>query len=183
MDALSTQSLQLRTEIEFAYLAGIIDGEGTIGIYLSTTKSGTGRTRSFFPTTIIVQRDPLLPKWIHANFGGSISHRVYRIRGFKRDKYTYWRWYITGKKTGDFLRTVRPYLRLKGEQADCAIALSETILAGGKTWLYPDGQTITKAGLPGRPNAKPADLIAYQESLYHRCKLLNSPPVVEGEPS
>jgi len=179
MNGLLTQSLQVKTT-DLAYLAGIIDGEGTIGIY---RKGGTTKRPHYEGTVIVVQRDPTIPQWIQQRFGGSLIHRVFRIRGGKRDRYTYWRWYLIGKKIGPFLERCLPYLIIKREQAECAIELAGTILRGGREWTQvPKNKPISKGrwGRIGRPFVRSPEVVSLQESLYKRCRHLNSGSLPEG---
>jgi|SRR5262245_15895680 len=180
MNSPITQSMQVTTvsETTYAYLAGMIDGEGCIGIYAASWRRKDGSGICYRPTLIIVQRDPIIPQWLHGTFGGSLAHRVERVDEFKSGKRSYWRWYITGKNTGDLLQRCLPYLILKPEQAKCVIQLCETLLPGGVNWgSIPKNKPISKnrLGRVGRPTTRSPELIAIQESLYRRCRHLNSP--------
>ena len=179
MDVPLTQSVQVRTDAELAYMAGIIDGEGTIGIYRSTSKSGKN---SFQVWVIVVQKNPIIIDWMKERFGGPRLFRMVRNRTFfsvngpSKKIYQTYRWYLMGKKAGDLLKKVRPFLVLKGKKADLGIALADSLLEGGKEWKYPAGSQRSHTGKSGRPIFKSPELIAYQESLCRQCSQLNSPP-------
>lgn len=100
------------------YLAGIIDGEGCISIFLH--KYGTKDGSSKFTTNLeisIYQADDRLMKWLVFHYGG----KFYRhdCDGASRPGYS---WFAPrGKAREEFLLQVIPYLLLKKEQALLAL--------------------------------------------------------------
>ena len=96
--------------IDLAYTAGIIDGEGSIGIW----KLGKG-----YRLTVEVEMcNKSVPQWLKDTFGGR-----YGFYG-KRGKYKCgWssRWDITDSKASEFLQLILPYLKIKKQQAELAI--------------------------------------------------------------
>lgn len=92
-----------------AYLAGIIDGEGSI-----STLSHSRQRR--WSVTIANTSDPLI-EWLWA-FGGTLSLR--RASTFSQKPC--WMWTVTAwRDTLYLLEQVRPYLRIKADRADEAI--------------------------------------------------------------
>lgn len=88
-----------------AYLAGIIDGEGHIGL---TDRKSEGRENGT-KLTIEVQmcdREPI--DLLHETFGGSL---IFRER--KAPHRGYWRWRVTHKAARECYEALLPYLRLK----------------------------------------------------------------------
>lgn len=101
------------------YAAGIVDGEGYIGI---STAFDVRKSRklSHFVRLVIVNTDPRLPGWFADRFGGAIavSHSGRKKRWKPRCS-----WAIHGERAEKFIEAIRPYLVIKGEQADIALEM------------------------------------------------------------
>jgi len=99
-----------------AYLAAIIDGCGYIHIRKYKTKVGSPRD-VYTLALSISHKDGRLMDWLVKVLGcgwsceGDNTHR----------------WVLTGRKVGDLLEKVRPFMVIKQEQADIAIDYAETI--------------------------------------------------------
>jgi hypothetical protein len=101
-----------------AYLAGIIDGEGCVGIGIR--KSGSRRGRYLTPTLQVTNTQKELLDWLYKRYGGGIyAHRQTNQRGRKPT----WLWSCAGQKALAAIRDARPYMLLKCEQADILLAL------------------------------------------------------------
>lgn len=100
----------MNDKINWSYLAGIFDGEGTIYIGLMSDKRRT------FLKVGITNTHLGLMKWLVKNFGGaylSEQRQSYRLL---------YRWSPKGKKNREiFLLGVLPYLIVKREQALLAL--------------------------------------------------------------
>jgi len=100
------------TEVEKAYLAGLFDGEGWIGYYLS-------RTCGAYSVCVgMLNTDFRALTWIQAHipFG--------RVRT-KHDgtRRMAWEWTLRSKKHAKiFLMMIRPYLIIKADQADLLLS-------------------------------------------------------------
>lgn len=94
------------TQLEIAYLAGIIDGEGCIFIHRRRD-----RTSGFEPGLTITNTNPVLIDWLVSNLGGSVT--IYKRDGLK-DRYT---WSMHGRKAVELASIVLPYLKIKSQQA------------------------------------------------------------------
>lgn len=98
------------TECELAYTAGIVDGEGTVAL--------TPWTRSFLPFVQVTNTDKRVIDWLSARFGGKLyiwdraQHPIHKTRYNLR-------W--VGKHATSLITQLRPYLVLKGEQADLIV--------------------------------------------------------------
>jgi hypothetical protein len=101
--------------VDLAYIAGLTDGEGTIGI--TRVKERKRRVYSYYLKVSIGMTNEYLPKWLKLSFGGVL---YYHVRG----KYKNWKptfdWIITGDQAGDFVKAIYSYLRIKKPQADLA---------------------------------------------------------------
>jgi hypothetical protein len=82
----------------------------------------------------VLNTDPRLLAWLQSRFGGYISPP--RVRTNPRAKPA-WTWLLWSPRAQVFLRAIRPYLILKGEQADIALAFA--LLLG------PKGKRLTPA--------------------------------------
>lgn len=113
------------TEVEKAYLAGLIDGEGCIGAAgLRDKRPGRGEGVMF--TVFVSMCDRACIDLCLEIYGGSIRER--RPSNPKHRQVFTWQAY--GDLGARILRDVRPYLRLKGTQAD-AYLLARTTFTGG----------------------------------------------------
>lgn len=93
------------TPVQWAYLAGFIDGEGCI---TTRRQHSTERPR---PMLTVVQRYPPPLYYLQSIFGGSLNY------------YGRWTWRLTGGRLETVLLGIQPLLVLKQEQADLALAL------------------------------------------------------------
>ena len=131
-----------------ARLAMAIDTDGNIGI-------GKVRENESYRHQINVANTNIkLIEWLVENFGGKIPEPQVRDNPKHKDLYL---WYLTGSNAYKILKKIRPYLLLKGEQADCVIELYEKV----SKWYY--------TGWKQRPKYKKE----LQEELYQRVKALN----------
>jgi hypothetical protein len=101
-----------------AYLAGIIDGEGTV--YAQKIR---GR---FNVRIYVVSTDVRLVRWLEQNFGGLVYHRNSPTHATWKTK---WEWVVDKRETTRILELVLPYLIVKREQAELGIALRRDIEA------------------------------------------------------
>lgn len=99
---------------DLAYIAGIIDGEGTIAL----CPAQRGNSKPSFQLTVKVSNtNEWLIQWLHFSFGGSCYAK--KIYG-ENDKQQ-WEWALWTVRASEFLKLIYPYLRLKKPQAELAI--------------------------------------------------------------
>ena len=96
---------------ESAYLAGIIDGEGNIGIQ----SRGKGHQAI---CVVVSNTDARLVEWLKREFGGNVRLQAKQIGNRK----PCWQWRVYHRQAERVILSVYPYLRLKREQADVALA-------------------------------------------------------------
>ena len=101
------------------YLAGIIDGEGCIGIN-AIKNNGCCNTRNFKVRLMVVNTDLRLICWLKENFGGSVSAR--NRKSFKKEWKDCYSWSIYCSQAGRLIALVYPYLIVKKQQAEIVIA-------------------------------------------------------------
>lgn len=116
-----------------AYLAGIVDGEGCISIYGDGRKNIAGQCIYRMSLAIAMQHRPILELFV-ATFGGKIylQHKNLAVHTTP-----YWRVPYMCHRAAQVLHHLRPYLRIKAEQADLAILFQTTrIRRKGRNFQY-----------------------------------------------
>src|SRR5207253_8426340 len=103
----------------FAYLAGIMDGEGCIGAWNRRSKN-EGRKRHAELSLRVCMTTPFAVTMLHDAFGGSLFAE--RSRTGRRQTFA---WVVCHRKAESALRALLPFLREKREQAEVALAMVE----------------------------------------------------------
>ena len=114
---------------DLAYIAGFLDSDGCITVsWGRTTKAGH---RISVPLVSFYNRDMAVLTWIQSIFGGKLYNKP------RTDKaHNIARQLMLRSQNGEVLKclkSVRPYLKIKHEQADCVIELIESRIRRG--WL------------------------------------------------
>lgn len=135
------------TEIEKAWLAGFIDGEGSIGIYRKKSKHGRGG-HDFGVRLLVVNTNQAAMDYVKALTGCGCSW--ISKKGYKANWKPCHRWQAFGENARDLVRQLLPYLRIKR-------AIAELVL------------TMPICSRGGR---SPQD-IAAQEILFAQAKVMN----------
>lgn len=102
----------------FAYTAGLVDGEGYIGLIPhSVTKN------SYSPKVKVASTTIELVEFLHNNFGGHLDKmRIYSQPNRKMSAM----WTLSnGINVGPFLKKLLPYLKVKNKQADLILEYIE----------------------------------------------------------
>ena len=131
-----------------AYTAGLIDGEGYIGLIPhSVTKN------SFSPKVKVASTNIELVEFLHNNFGGHLDKlRVYSQPNRKMSAM----WTLSnGINVGPFLKSLLPYLRVKNKQANL-------ILEYIKKYRYKKMRQVNKE-----------DIILKRQDIYKQIRVLN----------
>jgi len=129
-----------------AYVAGIVDGEGYIGV-AKTKQTGSMRSTRYAAVLIVGNTSRRLIEELAYTFGvGSISYR----RGGERRKGCFL-WAIQSRNAHDVLMRVRPYLVVKRAQADLVIEFVDGFesFKGGRPGKF-GGQTVSESELVRR---------------------------------
>ncbi len=107
--------------MDIRYAAGIIDGEGTIGIYVHSTASKKGARHPSVETVVSVTMTDKRPiKALHKKFGGGSLYLQSNPNKNHRDAY---RWSLEGPRALALLLRIRRYLLVKRKQADLAVQM------------------------------------------------------------
>lgn len=108
------------SEVERAYMAGLLDGEGHIGITLLSQPNG-GKRHELSVTVTNTKIDAL--QQIAADWDGKIAQIRKRREGWSEVADIRW----NSESAVRMLEAVLPYLRIKQEQARIAIRFGQTI--------------------------------------------------------
>ena len=112
------------TEEQFAYLAGIIDGEGCV--YIGSHSCNKVTKAAYFAHYIqVANSDKCLIDWLFAVFGGTTAKytRAQTPKNARKDPYF---WKVTGELlTGVCLRTL-PYYVIKRPQVEVMLEMRKT---------------------------------------------------------
>jgi hypothetical protein len=114
----------------FAYFAGLLDGEGTIGIYckndMDVNFPGNGRGLSSYKAMISIcqKRGPMID-WLYGNFGGTIykkSQVTVAPNTYKKYEHEMYEWKLTSyEQIVYILKRALPFLTEKKNQAELMI--------------------------------------------------------------
>lgn len=96
------------SKLDFAYLAGLLDAEGTFSIYKKSNYIGNGKYTSVIK---ISNTDQRIFDWMADRFAG------YMVVSPKGDNRKEGVWFLSGKSRESILLAVLPYLVIKKERA------------------------------------------------------------------
>ena len=139
-------------DIDLAYMAGMLDGEGCISITKGRPKNTNLHNLSYGLQIRISMVDKSIPLLFLFVFGGSLRQRDYSHKGYKNQ----WRWSVSGELAVRSLEMLMPYLRSKKNEAELAI----------KFWGIKRHRNV--AGTKGRQGniPKSTDEIALEDNCY-----------------
>lgn len=149
----------------FAYLAGAIDSDGTIGVKCSTYAmrvTGNCKAPNYSERVALRQVQPDVPTLLRDTFGGSL----YMTKPSAPNGRPLWSWSTTDMRAVSALRSMLPYLRVKRAQAENALALREVKDASKKA------RVAVNRGHAGSA-ARSAEHSTLMASHYERAKELN----------
>lgn len=146
MDARRKHPPRVLQASEFAYIAGVIDGEGTIGIY----RQGA---RGHYQMKICISNSswPLL-EWIRERVGGALV-LIHKATPKHREG---WQLVVSQYQAAPLLLGCREYLQLKGPQADLALGYMDEYRPGGRApteaqmarrrWYWDETRRLNRRG-------------------------------------
>jgi len=118
--------MNLYTVAELAYLAGIIDGEGSIyiGNFSSNPKTGA----LYYQTNMeVTNTDEDLIKWLLKTFGGR-SNKYTAKQTPKNSRKPVFRWIAAGELLTKLCHEILPYLVIKRHQCEIMIKMRATFI-------------------------------------------------------
>jgi len=105
-----------RNRPTLAYLAGLFDAEGCIGVHLLKQKARRQPLHRLFCNVAMTEREG--PEMFLERFGGEVQKPERR-----KGRQPMHRWRIDANKAANFLEELRPFMRVKHQQADLALEL------------------------------------------------------------
>ena len=132
--AMMTERLKGVADIDLAYAAGLIDGEGCVTVEAPGVDS-SGRWKAGRVRIVVAMTTPDVLRWLKRTFGGCFQER----KSIQPRQQPVHYWAVTGKSAGLLLEHLLPYMRVKGPQAEVAIAFYRAQLphTTGK-WVDPE---------------------------------------------
>ena len=100
-------------EFKIAWAAGIMDGEGCVGVRWNKKR------KSFTLVVSVTNTDPRMLITLKRMFGGSIQ--LAHSKNYKPHYKTTWGWFLVSTGACAMLQTVLPHLVVKRDQAELAI--------------------------------------------------------------
>lgn len=101
-----------------AYTAGLVDGEGYIGLYKNYSAKD-----SFSPVVKVVSTDLVMVPFMQQHFGGYVDTRKPPRPGSKQS----YCWQIrNNRQVKPFLESILPYLRVKKARAEVVLSYIDT---------------------------------------------------------
>lgn len=113
-------------KLQRAYLAGLIDGEGYIGIV--KVKKGnkkqwfSNREFIFHPILKVAMTDENIIRWLKDSYGGT-----FEVRKSHHNAKESYGWQLRKSQTRDFISKIYPYLRVKKRQAEIILRFPKHI--------------------------------------------------------
>lgn len=162
------------TETEAAYLAGLIDGEGYIGIKKHKAYRSQGRRSPGYHARIQVR---MVDEPAIAFLAETLGGRYYREKPHSKRGRPLYCYQASDAKAEHVLRTLLPFLRVKRLNAETALAFRKwqagqrkhrTKITGYRDMPHWTGKPVRVPNL-----ALSDEYLAECERLYERCKELN----------
>ena len=118
---------------DIAYLAGIIDGEGSI--YIGNFSCNTTTKLPYYQTNIqVTNTDKGLIDWLKETFGGLTNTRTRKQMPGNSRKQVYI-WTVTGERLTHLCEEILPYLICKRRQAEIMLKMRATFETGSPNRL------------------------------------------------
>lgn len=105
------------TPVDWGYIGGLIDADGSIGIYRTRSESEKYNAENYYLRLIITNNSVALMDWLKQSLGGGVDPR--RIQS-ERHSETY-NWHCTQFHAAAIIRQCRASLKVKADQADVAL--------------------------------------------------------------
>lgn len=143
------------TELDKAYLAGVIDSDGCIR--LERTQPKNRKNLSYCPRILVTQTRREVCEWIGEIFGGPM---MTNRRGKTDNSNSLYTWRVSGTKAIEMCKLLEPYLKIKAPRARVLIEYEETLFDNR------DREEGTFLKIPKK-------ILDKKERLYQKLKKLN----------
>jgi len=123
-------------EINFAYLAGYIDGDGCF--YIDTVKSKTGDYPVVHRTVLkFASVDESIMKWLQEFLGINYWEKVVSKKRKHLNRRTVYEANVTGECLDKLLPRICPYLRIKKQHCEIMLEMRKTYILPKKGVIRP----------------------------------------------
>ena len=124
-----SQKVNVLSDLDSAYIAGLLDGEGGISLIRNHSYSQNRKTTCALRVSVSNTHIGVL-EWLALKVGYG---RIDKSSSSFNTRKVCWCWTINGRRSIDFLKQLYPFLKIKKFQAEVAFEFGETI-------LYPGGE-------------------------------------------
>jgi hypothetical protein len=114
---------------DLAYTAGLFDGEACFTVEAPGIQAN-GRRKAGRVRIMVGMTTPDVLRWLKETYGGGFYAKKARVQGSKPVHL----WCLSGRSAGMLLEKLRPFLRVKQEAADIAIAFHRRQLGRPGAW-------------------------------------------------
>ena len=119
--------LKFHTENTLSYVAGIIDGEGCIGINITHVNGRHGQIYDHMMLRVeVASTSRKLIDFLLNEFGGQFN------AGKRPNRKPYYKWTVAALQGEKFLRLIYPYLLIKRDQAEIVFKFRATTKTPGQ---------------------------------------------------
>lgn len=109
------------TDTQAAYIAGLIDGEGWVGICTMSPNLKNGNvSTTFVPRVQVEMTNEKTIEWLHKTVGFGF---ITRIRE-RKDRKPAWKYVIANRQASKLLQRILPFMITKREQAELLIEIA-----------------------------------------------------------
>lgn len=141
-------------KIDLAYIAGIVDGEGYVGIGRNNRTGRPNQVPQYMEVVSIGMNNPKPIKFIYRFFGGC----------FKRDTRGLYRVRLNNKLAHELLRQIRPFLKVKDVECKILFKLRKSIESPN---------TKIRSKISPRARILKKEVTNYRKSLFEEVKRLH----------
>ena len=128
------------SDIEAAYAAGILDGEGSVQLVRIR------KSRWPSPSVSVASTDRELLEWLRARVGGSIVQK----RTYRPHHSISFEWKLADRRALQFLELVRPFLVIKRKVVRCELLLADYLACTPRNGRYTAEMAFRKRELVER---------------------------------
>lgn len=150
--------METRRKQSIAYLAGVVDSDGYIGITKAKPYPGNTKNPQYSLTVNVTNTSKVMMDWLVENFGGRVYNRKMPTDANWKQCYN---WVVMFQNAREVLELIEPYLVVKRKQALLGIELM-------RDWVTNNKGT-------------PPEEVARRERLYREFKELNATGLVQRE--
>jgi hypothetical protein len=108
---------------DYAYMAGLFDGEGCIQLLKQTVRKN-GQTTPLYLIISIRNTDSAVMRWVADVWGGRLDD----VKAYSRNCSRSWYWTQCSNEALATLQLIRPYLKIKAEECDVALKFQKHVV-------------------------------------------------------